>query len=244
MEAKPDKKPPPDKRLSRFEIGPSGERAEQQARLHPHEGFVFLDHLEDGSEVVTHSITLRQQRLPDDKQPWELVWLEDNDGLGCVVGYGGYPASPQTLFLQKWLDRQLYIGADECLYVLEHQNGQVICKWSLTEKMREFEEQKVHVELPDGNSSYELALSFVRWPRDGFKYFWHLVPIYDKLGFKLCSGEGSKWAYQQVNAAPMTSLKEEIKCKQPAIKSNHNLRASVALRSTDAFLRDMICVIV
>ena len=109
--------------------------------------------------------------------------------------------------------------------------------------MREFDEQKVLVELPDG-IAYELAVSFCRWPRDGFEYFWHLVPIYEKLELKLCSGEASKWAYQQVNASPMASLKDDVKCKQPFIKSNHNLRPSVALKSTDAFLRDFICVIV
>ena len=238
-----EKPPPPDKRLSRFEIGVCGGKGQQQARIFPHEGHVFLDIMEDGSTVVTHSITLKQQVLPPDKAPWELVWLEDNDGLGCVVGYGGYPDPPQTLFLQKWMDRQLYIGVDDCLHVIEMRNGQTISRWSLTEKQREFDEQKVLVDLADG-STLELAASFCKWPRDGCRYFWHLVPIYDQLKFKLCSGEASKWAYQQLNAGPLTSLRDEIKCKQPSIKSNHNLMPAVALKSTDAFSRDQICVIV
>ena len=236
-------KPPPDKRLSRFETGASGGRHQQQARLHPHEGCVFLDHLDDGSAVVTHTITLKQQVLPSGLAPWELVSLEDNDGLASVVGYGGHPAPPTTLFLQKWLDRQLYVGSEDTLHVLEMKDGQAISRWSLTEKMREFEEQKVIVHLSDGSTA-ELVVSFCRWPRDGCRYFWHLVPIYDQLSFKLCSGEASKWAYQQLNAGPMMSLKDELKCRQPFIKSNHNLMPAVALKSTDAFLRDQICVLV
>ena len=242
MDAEPEQ-PPPDKRRSRFEIGACGGKSQQQARLHPHEGCVFLDHLDDGSAVVTHTTTLKQQVLPSGLAPWELVWLDDNDGLACVVGYGGYPDPPTTLFLQKWLDRQLYIGADGCLHVLEMRNGQTISRWSLTEKLREFAEQKVHVELSDG-STVELVVSFCRWPRDGCRYFWHLVHIYTQLQWKLCSGEASKWAYQQLNAGPLTGLRDEMKCKQPALKSNHNLLPTVALKSTDAFLRDTICVIV
>ena len=100
MDVEP-KQPPPDKRLSRFEIGACGGGRQLQGRLHPHQGYVFLDRLTDGSEVITHTITLKQQVLPELKNPHELVWLEDNDGLGCVVGYGNYPDPPQTLFFYR-----------------------------------------------------------------------------------------------------------------------------------------------
>ena len=107
----------------------------------------------------------------------------------------------------------------------------------------EFEEQKCLVHLSDG-STVELVVSFCRWPRDGCRYFWHLVQVDAQLQVQLCSGGASKWAYQQLNAGPLTCLRDEIKCKQPAIKSNHNLTPAVALKSTDAFLRGKSCVIV
>ena len=124
--------------------------------------------------------------------------------------------------------------------------GQSISRWSLTEKLRDFSEQKVVLsDTPWTDSgSVELAVSFVKWPRDGMRYYWHLVPIYEQLELALCSSQPSKWAYQQSNAQPLSYLKDEVKCKQVIIKSNNNLKQAVAMKTTESFLRDLICVFV
>ena len=46
-------------------------------------------------------------------------------------------------------------------------------------------------------------MSFVKWPRDCMRYYWHFAPIYDKLELELCSNQPSMWAYQQSMAQPV-----------------------------------------
>lgn len=230
----PPEAPRPDKRLSKWQVQQLDEPGDGKCRLYSHEGYVFIDTTTDGTQVVTHCLTLRSQNLPMGAA-CELVFSEDNDRYGSVVDFGKVPAVHTPL--EDFLSRQLYISPKGILHVAEmNDNKKLIGKWCLTDRLRDFDSHVVEVNTSSLHSS--INVFFVRWPRDSFHWFWGLHSLYGVLDLELCMKVPSKWSYQLSQSGQLSALSEKFGVSCSHLRGNNNLSSEEALTTTTAFLKD------
>ena len=229
----------PDTRLSKWQVQQLDEPSEGKCRPHGHEGCVFIDQLADGSQVVTHCLTLRSQTLPDSFGACELVFSDDNNRYGAIVDFGKVPSVHTAL--EDFLSRQLYVSPKGILQVAEMDaNMQIIGKWCLTDRLRDFD---AHVVEVNGSKLHDSINAFyVRWPRDSFHWFWGLHSLYVVMKLQLCMKVPSKWSYQLNQSGQLPALADKFGLSCTYLKGNNNLSSEEALTTTTAFLKDEICV--
>ena len=233
--AAPQASKPPDKRLTKWQVQQLGLPDDSDARLYGHQGHVHIDLLPDGSQVVTHCLTLRSQALPESAGPSDLMFVDDNDGYGSVVDYGTIP--PTAVTLEDFLTRQLYQTKAGIFWVAEmDEQKHITSKWCLTDRQRECEAHTVEVHSTDIHG--DTKCYYVKWPRDGMKFFWGLNSLYTLLKLQLTQKKPSKWSYQLAESGQLASLQEKFGIGTTHIKGNSNLSIQEALTTTTSFLPD------
>ena len=221
-------------RRSRFE----GKAGGVKGFLAKHKGNVFLDVDEEGKQVLTHIKTLSRMYCPAEGGPWTLHFGADDDELGCLVGS---QCPPKTVCLEDYLHRQLYTTNDGVEYVVVKQQGAVVGKWSLHDKLRDHSPITAEVQF-DGTK--ELQLFLLAWPRDGCRMFWGLNTLHKAMNLHVEVGKPAKWAYSLTRGNHI-SLLEGYGMRSPLIKGNSSLKKEAALMSTTALFKDpSVCVCV
>lgn len=160
--------------------------------LVPHDGRVYIDDSGEG-QLVTHTLTLRQQMAPIEGGPWSLHM--DSDGLGALLSDSG----ETVILLEEWLTRQLYQCDEGDWIVLQAGEGksQPASSWNLTARMREFVAHPIF--LNNGAGQSQVTAFLMEWPRGGFKWQWPAQDLYRVLGMTSYKGQSSKWLYNSVS---------------------------------------------
>lgn len=160
--------------------------------LVPHDGRVYIDDSGEG-QLVTHTLTLRQQMAPIEGGPWSLHM--DSDGFGALLSDSG----ETVILLEEWLTRQLYQCDEGDWIVLQAGEGksQPASSWNLTARMREFVAHPIF--LNNGAGQSQVTAFLMEWPRGGFKWQWPAQDLYRVLGMTSYKGQSSKWLYNSVS---------------------------------------------
>lgn len=203
-------------------------RASEQVRVEPHEGYIFLDEVEGGGQILTHTLMLRRWRLPD-TGPWDLIF---KDRFGMLVS----TSSDEVLFLEEWLESQV-VRSDTGHLMVVHM-GVVDGKYAIVEqvnlhaRMREHEVRNCRVLC--GGDELDLEVFTIARPRCSARLLWGLFPVYRMLGLKSYKGQPSKWAYNSFST--WENILQACGFGGCIVKSWQGLTVAEALEETDRVL--------
>lgn len=168
--------PPPVAAASVCELSPA-----------PHRGDLFLDDMPDGSQVLTHRVTLERVELPAGPVRWSLVF--GDDGFAALVTDED---PPRVELAEDKLKFHVYTNSAGDLFFVTG-----ACLPSDVVHLRSFKEKWVEVSLtmPWGASgaTHTLTAVMFRWHRYGSRVFVSMTSLYNELGLTQFNGQPWRW---------------------------------------------------
>lgn len=154
----------------------------------PHAGFVSLDTLPTGKQIVTHTATVEWIDLECAPVPWSIVF--DEDGFGALINDGYDP--PKVELLEDRFNFQLWADDSGDRYVVS------FCSTSPTiVHLAAMREKWVEVRLAfswgASRSRHELTAVCFKWHRFGSRIFISLTDLYQELGLQQFNGRTWRW---------------------------------------------------
>lgn len=154
----------------------------------PHVGFVALDTLPSGRQVVTHSATIETLEVESAPQPWSIMF--DDDGFGALINDGFDP--PKVDLLEDRFKFQLWADAAGEHYIV---SGSDVAPTIV--RLGTFPEKWVEVQLAfawgASRTRHELTAVLFKWHRYGSRLFISLTDLYQELGLQQFNGRAWRW---------------------------------------------------
>jgi hypothetical protein len=176
---------------SRVEVlpssAPSGPNDAVSARKLPHDGFVFLDALGDGTEQILHSISLERHVLPASSR-WKLEFGED--GFGVVIDLDD---EDNFKILEEMFSIQVFELHDGG-YVFESIGYNGIASTVFLDEYRDrYQEIDFSWEIGTMRSPKTFKASKFRWERNRGQLYFSALCIYTELGFDMFEKYPWRW---------------------------------------------------
>lgn len=154
----------------------------------PHVGFVALDTLPSGRQIVTHSATIETLEVECAPQRWSILF--DDDGFGALINDGFDP--PKVDLLEGRFKFQLWADAAEEHYIV---SGSDVAPTIV--RLGTFRETWVEVQLAfawgASRTRHELTAVLFKWHRYGSRLFISLTDLYQELGLQQFNGRAWRW---------------------------------------------------
>jgi hypothetical protein len=213
--------------MSPASIDKSSEKGiKKDLNLVPQTGYLFLDRLDTGEYILTHTAVLQRHVLPSNTT-WELVW---QDGFAVVMNGKG-----ELKCVEDVLNRLLYASDSGEFYIVDQANGQPSgAPWSLSAKLREHESAVCKIAV--GSNVHDVGVFLLEWPRgNGCRFVWPAENFYKLFEMTSYKGFPSKWAYNGI-ASWANTLKDIYGIDNCVIRSVHGKTQDEQWSSTEACL--------
>jgi len=162
--------------------------------LVPHKGRICLDQL-DGKTLAVDTLLLCSDALPDGES-WDVV--EDELGFACFVDWSG---AHDPILAEDLMSRRLWTSASGQLSLEQRPRGasKAAAQWSCwNDKRRHYVEIIVKLTAGPTQANHDWCCYLVSWPRQGMRFFFSGVHLYQHLALTTYCNEGSKWFYNIV----------------------------------------------
>lgn len=161
----------------------------------PHAGLVVLDAPYNSPiKWLLNKLTLERVKLPEGID-WFVCCV--TDGFAIVVD----PKDEHDGIVAACVfQRQLWSSKSDPAIVIEKTPGGNEVHWSLTMKLREFEELLVTVRLGPSRIAQTLSAALTGFPRTESRFYWSAIDVYHRLGLNSYFGQASKWFYNGTGA--------------------------------------------
>lgn len=159
--------------------------------LAPHEGYVFVDTLACGGQVVTHTISHERRVLPREFH-WDIVFGQD--GFAALVGRSRLdPSADERIDLvESMLTYSVYQCGHDLFISARGDAKQLVHVSAFAQK---FTEAVIDIKLGSTGASHRFDCSIFKRPRQGAKLFLSCKSIYEQLSFTMFSRAPWRWAW-------------------------------------------------
>lgn len=170
---------------------PSGDvktaAAQRTLSLCPHDGFVVLDKLVNGTAVATHRVAL--ERITLQGHAWCIEF--DSDGFRLIAPTGVDSEQHEPIVLEAQLQFQLMSLDDASLVIMHREN-----EWQMVHLptfMQRWSAAALVVALVPNSLKVSLDVAEFRWPRCGARIAVSAKSSYDALALTQYNGQQWRW---------------------------------------------------